>query len=177
MKRSVIACFQDLWSFLLLSSAFRVYPTGTEDFWSLRTIWSGSWCQTLACSKLFTCVHCITEQRHQYLARTSGHHCKVLNRFSSSKSQRNLTENLETVNFPSISVLDHSAFISKYLLPLSDLPHANGVEEPGITNFIFQLFAHAIIVVGNSSKAVTFPFKVFLQIPKDFLLYSQTDDK
>lgn len=129
IRRAVIARFQDLWSFLLLSSAFRAfraYPTGTEDFWSLRTIWSGSWCQILACYKLFTCVHCSTEQRHQYLASTSGHPYKALNRFSTSKPQRNLTENLETVNFPSISVLDHGAFISKYLLPLSNLPHANG---------------------------------------------------
>lgn len=80
----------------------------------------------IACYKLFTCVHCSTEQRHQYLASTSGHPYKALNSFSTSKPQRNLTENLETVNFPSISVLDHGAFISKYLLPLSNLPHANG---------------------------------------------------
>lgn len=128
IRRSVIACFQDLWSFLLLSSAwrvFRVYPTETEDFWSLRNICSGGWWQTLACYKLFTCLHCITEQRHQCLVRTSGHHYKALNRFGSSKPQRNLTENVQTVNFPSISVPDHGAFISKYLLPLSNLPHAN----------------------------------------------------
>lgn len=40
---------------------------------------------------------------------------------------------------------------------------------------IFKLFACAIIVVGNSSKVYTFPFKVFLQILKHCLLYSQND--
>lgn len=91
-----------------------------------QTLWSGSRCQTLGCNKQFTCLHCITEWSHQCLARTFGHCYKALNRFGSSKPQKKLTENLETVNFPSISVLDHGAFISKYLLPLSNLPHANG---------------------------------------------------
>lgn len=48
--------------------------------------------------------------------------------------------------------------------------------ERGITNYIFQLFAHAIIIVVNSNKDYT-SCKVFVQILKDCLVYSQNEDK